>query len=117
MDWKQRAQSIAIAVEGLLRDDGRKPIAQTLATRAAWLLGTDPAHRDQVSSFMHQLYEIRSDLVHTGGKEWERDLGKTRMRTTSEAIKLYGQLISKILRDDPKWSEVVPDAAWPPKNN
>ena len=64
-----RALELGIAAEIALMHglgEGNAEIAHKIGTRAAWLLGRDPADRENVSSEMKKLYAARSQAVHSG---------------------------------------------------
>jgi hypothetical protein len=56
-----------IALEMLLISSESEPLARTLSERMAFLLGSDPREREQVSSLVRSTYSVRSGVVH-GGK-------------------------------------------------
>lgn len=64
-----RALELGIAAEIALmhgQGEGNAEITQKIGTRAAWLLGRDPAEREGVFTDMKRLYAARSQAVHAG---------------------------------------------------
>ena len=56
------------ALETLLLTGDRTAIADKLATRAAWLVGTDDTVRGETFRAVKELYEVRSSVVHATKK-------------------------------------------------
>lgn len=60
------AAEIALMHQASGSGDGKAEITSKLSNRAAWLVGTDLAERQQISDTMTALYGARSRVVHTG---------------------------------------------------
>ena len=64
---------LVMALESLLILNGEEPISNTLAERVAFLLGRDYEQRLELKSFLKQMYDLRSKVVHRGLKVESRD--------------------------------------------
>lgn len=60
------------ALEGLLTMPSEHAIADKIATRASWLVGTNDRVRNETFEAVKRLYEARSGLVH-GGRKQDKD--------------------------------------------
>lgn len=64
-----RALELGMAAEIALMHDNsaaNTEIGHKISSRAAWLLGSDPADRETIFANMKKLYEARSKAVHSG---------------------------------------------------
>ena len=95
---------LGIALEALyVPDSGRGEIRFKLAVRAAWHLGKDKANRDKLLKRFKQIYDCRSDAVHSGELEEMPKFGDGRIPVSDfikKAQSLCRKSIMKVLNDE-----------------
>ena len=77
------------ALEALLSEGDRDAIADKIATRAAWLIGTSDRVRNEVFKTVKKLYGARSSIVHGG----ERNAQKKHSRQLEETRDLMRRIL------------------------
>lgn len=81
------------AIEALLSGDTGAPVTQTIARNAAAILTDDVAARANTAREIRRLYELRSMVVHTGG----RPVAWTQAKLAQNlAEKLFSRVLHKI---------------------
>ncbi len=111
-DSRDNVLALTVAFEALLKPDKGEGIAATLAARCAWLVGQDAMERREIFDLLKELYDYRSDLVHTGGRRrwsvrpWREQIGAHR-----KGIDVYRRAaLSLLLEGVPDWDDLVLDA-------
>jgi hypothetical protein len=102
-----KAIDLGIAVEALLLHDigGSGELAYRLRTRAAWLMGSSPESRRDISDLMKKLYELRSDAVHKGYVDETPDNAQTLNSGIRECAALIKTVIERKNRIE--WESLV----------
>ena len=106
---------LAIALEALyLSDrDGNSELSFQLRLRAAWHLGRDQAHRNELMKDFSKIYEWRSKIVHTGKlpkKTKRTSFTRQEIAEFTEKVQdLCRDSIMKILEDGkfPDWNDLI----------
>ena len=104
---------LGIALEALyVPDSGRGEIRFKLAVRAAWHLGKDKDDRNNLLTKFKQIYDHRSNAVHSGQLDEKVKFGKGRIPISEfieKARDLCHQSIMKILEDGqfPNWNDLI----------
>ena len=108
-----RMIDLGIAFEALyVPDSGRGEIRFKLAVRAAWNLGKDKDDRNKLLTKFKQIYDHRSNAVHSGKLDEKVKFGGERI-PISEFIKkaqdLCWESIMKVLEDRqyPNWNDLI----------
>ena len=101
---------LGIAFESLYVSDGSGEITFKLSVRAAWHLGKDKEHRNELLTKFGQIYGCRSNAVHSGKLDETAKFGEERIPISefiARAQDLCRQSIIKIIED-----EQSPDRAY-----
>jgi hypothetical protein len=64
---------LVMAMESLLVSGGEEPISNTLAERTAFLLAREYENRCKLKTFVRDMYDLRSKVVHGGQKLESKD--------------------------------------------
>lgn len=102
-----RAIDLGVAIDALFlseREPERGELGFTLRVRAGWYLGSDQAHRREVSKAFSDLWSLRNMAVHTGRLApggHTLDLLRSGSTLTAKAIR-------KIIREgEPDWKTII----------
>ena len=104
---------LGIAFEALyVPDSGRGEIRFKLAVRAAWHLGKDKDDRNKLLTKFKQIYDHRSNAVHSGKLDEKVKFGGERIPISEfieKAQDLCRESIMKILEDGqyPDWNDLI----------
>ena len=104
---------LGIAFEALyVPDSGRGEIRFKLAVRAAWHLGKDKDDRNKLLTKFKQIYDYRSNAVHSGKLDEKVKFGGERIPISEfieKAQDLCRKSIMKILEDRqyPDWNDLI----------
>ena len=104
---------LGIAFEALyVPDSGRGEIRFKLAVRAAWHLGKDKDDRNKLLTKFKQIYDHRSNAVHSGKLDEKVKLGVERISISGfieRAQDLCRESIMKVLEDGrfPEWNDLI----------
>ena len=101
---------LGIALESLYVPDGRSEVRYRLSHHAAWHLGRDKQHRQDLSEEFRQIYDARSDIVHTGRLRGRRVKPTFNVSEfVSRAQDLCRQGITKIINagEIPEWKDLI----------
>ena len=103
---------LGIAFEALYVPDGGTEITFKLSVRAAWHLGTDKEHRDELLKKFKQIYSGRSKAVHNGKLDQTVKFGEEHIPISEfiqRAQDLCRESILKILEagEFPDWNDLI----------
>ena len=101
---------IVIALESLYVPDSQSEVNFRLALHAAWHLGQDKKDRRELKKFFQQIYQARSDVVHTGQLRHRSAQALPDLAgAVSRAQELCWQGITSILNtgERPPWDSLI----------
>ena len=103
---------LGIAFEALYVPEGGTEITFKLSVRAAWHLGTDKEHRDELLKKFKQIYSGRSKAVHNGKLDQTVKFGEEHIPISEfiqRAQDLCRESIVKILEagEFPEWNDLI----------
>ncbi len=103
-----RIIDLVIAFEVLYSNESREQLSLTFRLRAAWHLGGDVQERQRLHSFFKDIYDARSEAVHSG-KLSRKSSTKVNEEKLAEADKWFTQAIKKFIDDGnfPDWDSRV----------
>lgn len=103
-----RIIDLAIAFEVLYSNESREQLSLTFRLRAAWHLGSDLQERQGLLSFFKNIYDARSEAVHSG-KFSKKSSAKVNKEKLAEADKWFAQAIKKFIDEGnfPDWDSLV----------
>lgn len=103
-----RIIDLVIAFEVLYSNESREQLSLTFRLRAAWHLGGDVQERQRLHSFFKDIYDARSEAVHSG-KLSRKSSAKVNEEQLAEADKWFAQAIKKFINDGnfPDWDSLV----------
>ena len=111
--WIDKIIDLGIAFEALyVPDGGSGEIRFRLAVRAAWHLGKDKEDRNKLLQKFKQIYDCRSNAVHSGKLDERVRFGEEHIPTSEfiqRAQNLCRESIMKILEDRklPNWNSLI----------
>lgn len=101
---------LGIALESLYVPESQSEVSFRFALHAAWHLGKDKTHRQELRKVFKQIYTARSKIVHTGrlGRKTARSLGDV-SEFVSRAQDLCWQGINSIIDagEIPVWDDLI----------
>lgn len=102
---------LGIALECLYVPNGRSEVRYRLAHHAAWHLGKDKEHRQQLSKELRQIYDARSVAVHTGvlGEKTRKSMPNGESEFVRRAQELCWLGLSKVIDagEFPDWKNLI----------
>jgi hypothetical protein len=108
-DLADKVLDIGIIMEMLLLHgrESRRQLAETLRTRGAALLGITPAKRKNIEVKLNRLYELRSNVAHTGS------LGEANLPAVRREIAEFEGLACLVFQvrlfvEEMDWKKLVP---------
>lgn len=66
LDVEDAALDLGVALEMVLLDGKVDQLSLAFRTRGAWLLGETPHERNEIFEALKRLYNLRSEVAHTG---------------------------------------------------
>lgn len=103
-----RIIDLVIAFEVLYSNESREQLSLTFRLRAAWHLGGDVQERQRLFSFFKDIYDARSEAVHSG-KPSKKSSEKVNKEKLAEADKWFAQAVKKFINEGnfPDWDSLV----------
>ena len=103
---------LGIAFESLYVSDSSGEITFKFSVRAAWHLGKNKEHRNELLTKFKQIYNCRSKAVHSGDLDPTVKFGEERMPISEfieKAQDLCRESIMKVLENEqfPDWNDLI----------